>query len=234
MDLTRDGWPLAEQRAATATTRSWPGGPALADPDSWDVVAVRGILAVVLVSLHHRDSLSPTDAAWGSVLWHCDDAARVRSLVTAQLPHAAHAFRGSDDPVTRMWAWLTRSWDSPSSARWHGLRRGIARGSPEPAVDICTGWAAHIAAAEINRERGGHQIYDRVRIVGTPAAGRHGYVRGLAWHLDDTRQTVADGPLGYDVGLDDATGTAVIPADHLAVGTDGLSWPHTAREDSRS
>jgi len=40
-----DAWTRVERRAAAG--RGWPGGPALADPASWDAVAVRGILAIV-------------------------------------------------------------------------------------------------------------------------------------------------------------------------------------------
>jgi len=56
------GWAGAEQRAVGAIARHWPGGPALADPASWDVVAVRGILAVVVHCLCLRGD---GDTGWG-------------------------------------------------------------------------------------------------------------------------------------------------------------------------
>jgi len=99
-----------------------------------------------------------------------------------------------------------------------------------PVVDVCTGWAASLAAAEIVRERGGHQRHDRVRVIGlSDATGRHGYVRDWTWPMDDNAQTVVDGPPWYAVTLDpdgvQETQGLVLAHDQLAPGTDGLSWP---------
>lgn len=239
-----NAWTRAERRAAAVVAPHWPGGPLRADPPSWDVVAVRDILTIVLYCLD-RDSDVP--AGWGRVLWHCDSPTRVRQLVAAHLPAAGHdPAADSGDPAVAAWRWLTRPWDSPSSARWQGLARGIARERTDPAVDLCTGWAADVVAAELSAANGGYSRYDRVRLVGHPGLDPawHGYVRGWAWEPDDTARTVGDGPPDrYEVSLDPHAGdehpTVVVPSGHLAPGTDGLRWPQrrqvhppTTRKDS--
>ncbi|MEU4113355.1 hypothetical protein AB0F71_02490 [Kitasatospora sp. NPDC028055] len=157
------------------------------------------------------------------------------------------------DPVVERWRWLTRTWnpdapirprarqevrapldellylsysrqdDAAPEPRWGGMSRGLAAGLPDPALEVCVGWAAAAVQAAITTEHGGYARFDRVRVTGGPFKGHRGYVRQSGWSLDDASQT-AGGPLGYVVDLDDTEGTEDIDAELLKRSSD-QRWP---------
>lgn len=231
-------WNDAVRRATDATAADRPGGM---DERCWDDVAMRGIIATVLYALHLRER-QPVDAiGWPAVLWQLRDDERVAELVTAVLPRAGLDLARTaapGDPVTECWRWLTRTWDphapvksaflqpalSPSSLdgwvpdapepRWGGMGRGIASGLPDPALEVCTHWAAGVVQRALITERRGHHAHDRVQVTSGAFAGHRGYVSNVGWYFDDASETV-DGPAGYVVDLDDVPGTEDIDADQV-------------------
>ncbi|WP_405842566.1 hypothetical protein OG528_29825 [Streptomyces platensis] len=240
-------WNDAVRRATDATAADRPGGM---DERCWDDVAMRGIIATVLYALHLRER-QPVDAiGWPAVLWQLRDDERVAELVTAVLPRAGLDLARTaapGDPVTECWRWLTRTWDphapvksaflqpalSPSSLdgwvpdapepRWGGMGRGIASGLPDPALEVCTHWAAGVVQRALITERRGHHAHDRVQVTSGAFAGHRGYVSNVGWYFDDASETV-DGPAGYVVDLDDVPGTEDIDADQVE-GCADLRWP---------
>lgn len=115
---------------------------------SWDAEGVRGILAVVLAALG-------PDARPALLIWHLGQGpAHVRELAAAVVGHELAAATNIDPATVDMdlphiatWVWLTRTW--PPNGPW-GRPRGIARGLPDPAVDILTEWALRAAKTELD------------------------------------------------------------------------------------
>ncbi|MFC5252980.1 hypothetical protein [Streptomyces nigrescens] len=220
------------------------------DESCWDDVAMRGIVAMVLYALHLRDGRPVHKISWQTVLWQLGDDKRVHALVTAVLPGAGHNVARTappGDPVTECWRWLTRTWDpnAPMGSalvqppvmheshgdwvpdapepRWGGMSRGIGTGLPDPALEVCTNWAAGVVQRTIITECRGHHTHDRVEVTSGPFNGHRGYVRDVGWYFDDDAESV-DGPAGYVVDLDDVEGTERIDADQVKPCSD-LSWP---------
>ncbi|MFE9424222.1 hypothetical protein ACFYNO_14790 [Kitasatospora sp. NPDC006697] len=222
------------------------------DETCWDDVAMRGIVAMVLYALHLRDRQPVDEIRWQKVLWQLRDDQRVGALVTVVLPGGGHDLSPTGppgEPVTECWRWLTRIWDPHAPAgspfrepaltrngadrwvpdapepRWGGLSRGIGRGLPDPALEVCTGiWAAGVVQQAILTERGGHRAHDRVKVTAGPLKGYRGYVREIGWSFDDAAETV-EGPAGYVVDLDNVEGAERIDADQVTASSD-LTWPH--------
>ncbi|MEU9700242.1 hypothetical protein [Streptomyces sp. NPDC047981] len=241
-----DPWSEAVRRATDATAADQPGGM---DEQCWDDVAMRGIVATVLYALHLRER-RPVDAiGWPAVLWQLRDDERVTELVTTVLPRAGHDLSRTaapGDPVTECWRWLTRTWDPHAPVksavlqpalshgahsgwvpdapepRWGGMSRGIARGLPDPALEVCTQWAAGVVQRQMITEQG-HRALDRVKVTSGAFTGHRGYVRDVGWFFDDATETV-HGPAGYAVDLDDVEGTRDIDADQVEACAD-LRWP---------
>ncbi|MFG3000928.1 hypothetical protein [Streptomyces sp. NPDC048340] len=244
-------WDAALRHATGVTAAHSLGGM---DENCWDDVAVRGILAVALYALHLRESAPVDAVRWQQVLWQLRDDQRITALATSVLPGAGHDLARTaqpGDPVADCWRWLTRTWDTRAprnpapdkreavpvhvpqdlrelaeapELRWGGMTRGIGRGLPDPAIEICTDWAASIVQQAITADSYGHHRHDRVAVISGPHAGRRGYVVESGWHFDDDTETV-QGPAGYVVDLDDAEGTARIDADAVT-GSSDLRWPH--------
>ncbi|MFI1060452.1 hypothetical protein ACH4TC_00995 [Streptomyces spororaveus] len=210
---------------------------------------MRSIVAMVLYALHLREGV-PVDAIrWQAVLWQLRDDERVTELVTAVLPGSGHDLSRTaapGDPVTECWRWLTRTWDphapvesaflqpaltsdSPDGwvpdapePRWGGMSRGIARGLPDPALEVCTNWAAGVVQQALIAE-GGHRTHDRIKVTSGAFTGHRGYVRDVGWYFDDATETV-DGPAGYVVDLDAVEGTEEVDANQVEACSD-LRWP---------
>lgn len=155
------------------------------------------------------------------------------------------------DPLLARWRWLNRTWDPEAPVRrrnvppppwdalmrrgrdaadgpqaeprWEGMSRGIAQALPDPALEVCTHWAAGAVGAVFSAEQGGLAVHERVRVHGGRFAGQGGYVRDIGWGFDDENQQVT-GPEGYVVDLDDTEGTERIDAKFLEPATD-LRWP---------
>jgi hypothetical protein len=247
---TAGAWGDAVSRAGAATHRTRPGG---LREDSWDDVAIRDILAMALYALHLREGLPVDEVPWESALWHLRDDRRLIALVEAELPRAGHHLvpvndaGGSTDPVTLRWIWLNRTWDptapsspfnGPSSSpndlpctpaepspgpRWDGMTRGIGRGLPDPAVEICTHWAAGVIEDTLAADGRALDTHQRVRVTSGPLADQSGYVRQTSWTFDDDARIVT-GPAGYVVDLDDTEDMRHIARHALTPGAD-LRWP---------
>ncbi|KNB53496.1 hypothetical protein [Streptomyces caatingaensis] len=158
----------------------------------------------------------------------------------------------SADPVAARWCWLNRTWDPDAplhrrsrasrpddmlqqsrglgqellpavEARWEGMSRGIANALPDPAIEICTHWAAGAVAAALSAANGGYEVHQRVRATAGAFEGQAGYVSDVGWEFDDTAQQVI-GPAGYVVDFDDVQGTVGVDSEHLAPATDHR-WP---------
>ncbi|MFD7013978.1 hypothetical protein [Streptomyces sp. NPDC059928] len=237
-------WGDAVRRATEATAAHGIGGM---DETCWDDVAMRGIVAIVLYALHLRGGQPVASIPWNAALWHLGDDRSVDTLVSRVLPEAGHDLARTaapGDPVAETWRWLTRTWDPqaptkglrstflgqphrakngwvPDSPepRWGGMSRGIGSALPDPALEICTSWAAGVVQATIITERGGHHRLDRVEITAGAFDGQQGYVQGFGWVVDDARETV-EGPAEYAVDLDGVEGTQDIDARHVAPCTD--------------
>jgi hypothetical protein len=139
----------------------------------------------------------------GSLLWHLDQGP---SMVYEL---GAAAGLGTEAPLPEAaaceWAWLNRTWpaDFFGGGNSGGLPRGIGRGSPLPAVEVVTGWAAHAVQEALVAERPkGYCDGTPVRVVSGAYGGRLGKVVAVAWLMDDERCTVVPGPPpGYEVEL---------------------------------
>ncbi|MFF8918971.1 hypothetical protein ACF08M_38145 [Streptomyces sp. NPDC015032] len=240
-------WNEAMRRATDATAADRPGGM---DEQCWDDVAMRGIVAVVLYALHLRERQPVAAIGWPAVLWQLRDDARVTELATTVLPRGGHDLSRTaapGDPVTECWQWLTRTWDpnapvksaflqpTPSCSshdgwvpdapepRWGGMSRSIGTGLPDPALEVCTHWAAGVVQRQMINEQQGHHTHDRVKVTAGTHIGHRGYVRDVGWYFDNATETV-DGPAGYVVDLDDIEGTEDIDADEVEACAD-LRWP---------
>ncbi|MGK4581762.1 hypothetical protein [Kitasatospora sp. HPMI-4] len=252
MPASTEAWDEAARRATAAVAENEPGGM---DEFCWDVVAARDITALVVYSLHVRGGVPVKAVRWPDVLWHLWDDRRVAALVEEVLPAAGHDLADGEDRVGERWRWLTRTWDPDApigprpgvpprtpleellllararssepapEPRWGGMKRGVAPGLPDPAVEVCTGWAASAVEAAIVREqaRGRYDRFDRVKVTGGPFKGERGYVMVRAWVLDDTVQS-AHGPVGFEVSLDNAEGEQQIEPRHLRPASD-RRWP---------
>ncbi|MER5780256.1 hypothetical protein ABT104_00795 [Streptomyces mobaraensis] len=167
------------------------------------------------------------------------------AMAAADVPSA------STDPVVARWRWLNRTWDPDAplqrrsnisrdithrrrqgldlelapavETRWEGMSRGIASALPDPAIEICTHWAASAAAVALSTENGGYEIHQRVRATAGTFEGLVGYVSDVGWNFDDITQQVI-GPAGYVVDFDDLKGTESIDAELLAP-ADDRRWP---------
>ncbi|WP_405814248.1 hypothetical protein OG241_06630 [Streptomyces sp. NBC_01390] len=168
----------------------------------------------------------------------------VEDTVPGAAQALAETTAGTEEAVLDRWRWLNRTWDPdapvrrlnrPSSTggtlrqtghdrfgspvavaepRWDGLSRAIAGGVPDPALEVCTHWAAGAVASVLSAECNGFAIYQRVHVMAGDFAGRRGYVQDLGWIIDDEEQQLT-GPAGYIVDLDGTEGTTPIDAEDL-------------------
>lgn len=242
-------WGDAVRRATEVTAARNIGGM---DETCWDDVAMRNIIAMVLYALHRHDGQPVESISWNAVLWQLRDDQCVDTLVNAVLPEAGHDLSRTaapGDPVAETWRWLTRTWnpgaptrgslavptglslrpgsgwvpDAPEP-RWGGMSRGIGSGLPDPALEVCVGWAAGVVQSAIIAQGGGYRTHERVEVTDGPLAGHRGYVRESGWVFDDAARMV-EGPAGYVVDFDDVEGVERINADQLVRSRD-LRWPH--------
>lgn len=245
-------WQTALRRATDAAA-SRPGG---VDEDCWDDVAIRDIIAVVLYSLHLHDQRPVGDVPWGAVLWQLASDQRVSALAYTVLPAAGHDLAwdaAPGDPVAERWRWLTRTWnpDAPIQPRhrapgtghryrlsdsdgagqvgprWGGMSRGIGAALPDPALEICTPWAAGAVGEVLLAQIGGFPTFERVRVADGPFEDHRGYVRGTEWSFDDAAQNV-DEVAYYAVDLDDVQGTEQLSPAGLARSRD-QRWPQRTK-----
>ncbi|WP_404868508.1 hypothetical protein ACI1MP_10595 [Kitasatospora griseola] len=250
-DRQLDAWDAAHRRATGATEASQ--GLGALDENCWDDVAMRGIVAMALYAAHLRDGRPVDEIRWQDVLWLLRDDRALQAFLAEVLFGCGHGLsRTADggDPVAGCWRWLTRTWDPrlpgepglrdtvappvgdtwstarPGAGRpkrrWDGMTRGIG-GGPDPAIEICTPWAAGVVEDALAAQGHGLRRRDRIEVIEGEFAGRGGYVRGARWAFDDEAATV-EGPVGYVLDLDDAAEDRWVPADHVRVGAH-LAWP---------
>lgn len=184
------------------------------EPQSWDTVATRGLIAVALHSIAVRTATPVGDVPLAQLLVPLLDEGRLTALVDGVLagPDLPARTAEPDDPVAAQWAWLRREWDPDAAPgqRWDGLRRGIAWGLPDSAVVVCLGWAASAVSRALAAERGTLRPGTTVDIVGGEFAGAQGRVEHPAWTLDDTAAAIAPGmPSAYIVTVVTPSGPQV-------------------------
>ncbi|MFC9431613.1 hypothetical protein [Streptomyces sp. NPDC056987] len=102
------------------------------------------------------------------------------------------------------------------------MSRGIGAALPDPAVEVCTSWAADVIQTVFIARHGGYATSQRVRVTYGPFKGQRGYVQQWGWAFDDDTQTVD--AVGYVVDLDDSEGTEDIDAHQLRRAFD-RRWP---------
>ncbi|MFF5131003.1 hypothetical protein ACFY41_29280 [Streptomyces syringium] len=202
------GWEQAYARAQKLAAAD----QVVASEGSWEFVGVRGILAVVLAALGEGvdGPEGPSTVPTGSLLWHLDQGPdHVRTLAGFLLGEEMDQATDIDpdsvnmnDARTATWVWLTRTW--PQAGPWDGKTRGVARGLPDPAVEVLTRWAASAALTALAEERGALPPGTPVRVTAGKDEGRIATVEISAWLMDDARETVVDGPApGYQVWIRD-------------------------------
>lgn len=180
---------------------------------SWEGTAMRDLVALALYATGLRDRTPADETPLGRVLVPLFDQADFEQLVRAELTAAGHRLGAADsaepadpaDPVSVRWAWLHRRWDpdAPIGQRWDGLPRGVARGLPDPAIEICLSWAGGVVDRALAAERGALDRRTRVRIISGEFAGQSGTVETPAWLLTPAGDAVEPGPpAGYMVRLD--------------------------------
>ncbi|MFF2145528.1 hypothetical protein [Kitasatospora sp. NPDC058190] len=241
-------WDEAVRRATPLVASYEYGGM---DENNWNHVAARDIIAVVLYALHLRDGVPVGDVQWRRVLWHVWDDRRVAALAEEALPAAGHdlfplaELTGPADPVAQRWRWLTRTWEplgwdgsvpalADGRAReplWGGMSRNFAVMSPDPALELCADDAANAVQAHIAKEVKALRRFDRVEITGGEWKRNRGYVMVLAWALDDDQQ-ITEGPIGYEVDLDNVDGDQRIWADDLRQ-CDDVRWPQRPKRTKK-
>jgi hypothetical protein len=241
-----DDWRQALARATPVAARR--GGAEEIDENDWDEVAIRDIIAVTLCALAAHGHLPVAEVGWDAVLWQLQDADRLRALVDPLA--SAEPVPSEPEGFAARWAWLERVWDphapfkahladltqarysfsavpgDPVEPRWDGMTRSIARGLPDPALEICLLHAAGAVGRRLLTACCGLADYTRVAVTGGQYGGDAGYVRGPVWELDDAHETVATPPYGYEVSLDQdvAIPAPVIASAFLRVLEDGLRW----------
>ncbi|MEU2856678.1 hypothetical protein [Streptomyces syringium] len=201
------GWEQAYARGEKLATAD----QVVASEGSWELVGVRGILAVVLAALGEGAAgYEEPSVPVGRLLWHLDQGPEhVRTLAgalfgedLAQATDIDPAAVDMGDARTATWVWLTRTW--PPGGPWDGKSRGVARGLADPAVDVLTRWAASAALTALAEERGALPPGTPVRITAGEDEGRIATVEISAWLMDDVRETVVDGSApGYQVWIRD-------------------------------
>ncbi|KPI02895.1 hypothetical protein OK074_5045 [Actinobacteria bacterium OK074] len=160
---------------------------------------------------------------------------------------------GPEEQVFAHWRWLNRTWDPSApilpdnqpavswdelfqsrrsdahtagtgpKPRLTSMTRGIGNGLPDPAIEVCTHWAAGAVERVLGAEHNGLAVHQRVRVTDGESAGQGGYVQDTGWTVDDEARQVT-GPVCYLVDLDDAEGAKQIDAQHLEPATDHR-WP---------
>ena len=222
-------WVMALSRADGLTAHAL-RIPAPRDDEqpNWDHVGVKGMLAVTIYATAIRDQLAVEDVGLGAILVPL--LYREVFLAQAKILHGAghDLATGTDsgayaaDPVVRQWKWLLRTWDPDAAPRdrWDGMTRGIARGLPDPAIDVLCGWARGGVDRALTAERGGIERRTTVRVTASPYENLVGRVEGSDYDLDaDNPLDLAPGLPRYAVnlGADHGYRIELIAAEHITM-----------------
>jgi hypothetical protein len=246
--VSTDAWDAAVRRATAVVDRDRPGGMDEDNWDTVamrDIIAVI-LYALHTRSKTAVEAVPWSQVLWW--LWDDENViALVEDTIPGTAEALTEPGGELDNPVLARWRWLNRTWDPdapirrrnlPATSwefhrqqrqhesgtplpepRWEGMSRGIGDGLPDPAIEICTHWAAGVVATVFSAEQGGYATHQRVRVVSGEFAGQGGYVQDIGWVFHDEAQQVT-GPTGYVVDLDDTKGTEDIDAEHLEPASD--------------
>lgn len=216
-------WGAALARAdALAVVGLGVPGPCEGERQSWDHCGVRGMLAVTLYAVALRDGQSVIDVPLSRMLVPLLDRGDFLSQANV-LAGAGHDLEAiGSDPVVRQWYWLLRTWDPEAGpGRWEGMTRAIARGLPDPAIDVLHGWARAGVEVSLVAQRGGIARRTAVEITTGPYAGVVGRVECAVFDRapGDRRDLASGPPARYGVNLGSAHGfrTEPIAAEHISV-----------------
>ncbi|MFJ4651121.1 hypothetical protein ACIP5Y_07585 [Nocardia sp. NPDC088792] len=222
MSSDDDRWARAYDRAEKLTAaKLGPEGDGRAD---WDHHGVRAMLAITLYAVSLRDDLDASEVTLSRLLVPLLDRDEFQAQA-ATLTTAGHDLNRSAecaDPVVQQWHWLHRTWDPsvPPATRWDGMTRGIARGLPDPAIDVLHGWARSAITTPLAQERNAFPHRTTVTITAGPHRGGVGRVEGHDYDRDPTDpHDLAPGPpprYAINLGADHGYHTELIAAEHLS------------------
>jgi hypothetical protein len=213
--LWDDAVAWAHEFAATAD-------PLLAnEPQDWDTRAVEGILAVTAYVLAVRHNVAVRDLGAEHVIvpfFNFNPDTYVET-VAAGLATAGHQLTDSDDPVSVLWAWLTREWPRDefgellgSGPDWPPRWSMGGRCAPRPAVVAYEVMVGSILIDALAAERGAMPTHMAVRITGGEHAGRTGRIDSSAWIVDGW--VVAPGlPPGYAINFGAVPGSSPVTVE---------------------
>jgi hypothetical protein len=163
--------------------------------DSWDSVAVRGLIAIAVLGAARRAGTDPDDVPLGVVLAGLFSTERLTALAQHAIPgDVAASVAHHNGSAAEMWAWLNRRWSPDAGGRWDGMPRGIAPGLPDPAVDIRLRWAVSAVAKQVEADRNALPREQAVVITAGPHAERPGTIESAAWRVTDTDDNLLPGP----------------------------------------
>lgn len=199
------------------------------DPPDWDTRAVEGILAVTAYVLASSHDIAVRDLGPEAVIVPFFTPDTYAETMAAGLATAGHQLNDSDDPVSRLWAWLTREWPRDecgellgSGPDWPPRWSMGGRCAPRPAVVAYEVMVGSILIDALAAERGALPARAAVRITGGEHAGRTGHVESSAWVVDGW--VVRGGPPpGYAINFGAVPGSSPvevevhnIAAEHVA------------------
>ncbi|WP_125808934.1 hypothetical protein [Actinoplanes sp. ATCC 53533] len=157
-------------------------------------MAVRGLIAVAVLGAAHRAGTDPDEVPLSVVLAGLLSIERLTALAKHATGDSPASVARHDGSAAEMWAWLNRRWSTDAEGRWDGLPRGIARGLPDPAIDVCLQWAASAVAKQVEEDRDALQRRQRVVITAGPHTDRPGTIESAAWRVTGTEDDLLPGP----------------------------------------
>jgi len=250
-------WRDAVRRAATATEAVHHQGKGIAR--TWEFLAIRDTIAMVLYALHLCHQQPVDDFSWWTVLFYLQDDEHTTSLVEEVLPdwdhelvpslrYGLHTQAGSD-PVSQRWGWLNRTWNAPpgepphpdgtcsgepgGDPRWDGLpREPGAVPVPDPAIEVCLPAAGAVVRAALHGETA-FASQQRVRVTAGTHQDRIGTVHRALWTYNHEAGMVTGPPTVYKVILDGTDGAVEIDSGQLTEHPDDTAPQHSAEPPNR-
>jgi len=251
------GWRDAVRRATTATEAVHHQGKHT--ERTWEFIAIRDTIAMVLFALHLRHQQPVADFSWWTVLFYLQDDEYAISLVEGILPDCGHELvpslrygmdiQSGSDPVSRRWGWLNRTWNAPPSdgphpggmgngeiggdPRWDGLpREPGAVPAPDPAIEVCLP-AAHAVVRTALHGETTFTAQQRVRVTAGTYQDRIGTVHQARWTYNSEAGMVTAPPAVYKVILDGTDGAVEVDSGQLTEHPDSTQPQHSAEPSNR-
>lgn len=207
-------WQQALERAGAIVD------PAQGGEDSFDFLAIRGLIAVVDYAVLATGAQDGWDTTWAPVLYHFS-ASRLRDLVRSAIPASGEfAPLLPGDTPAQTWAWLERKWDNlDDQPPWAGtgLSRSVRPDLPEMATAVYWNTARDYVHHALERELGGLTRGTRIKVIDGVYSGLSGTIDGAGF---DGFDAVPDEPVQincYSVDLDGPNGFALLGLDQITI-----------------